>query len=211
MVRRASILFLFVLVIVAAVPPQSTVSLAQGDATPPATASASPVSTIDFALLTESQVPNGLAIIDDRERSLDEVTANFSDPAAAREQFEEWGWRRNVIRAFHVPAGTSLGPGEIDGIYIRIHEFGTPQSAADALTYSFDVQAAGTGLEEIPIDPLGASSSVLYGTLAYGNEITIYVQHSALLIRLSASSPEGDPRAETTVLMRTMLEDMPPS
>lgn len=98
-----------------------------------------------------------------------------------------------------------MAPERIDGIYVSVHEFGTPEFAAKALDYSFDVQAADASLAEIPIDPLGETSRALYGTLSYGNEVTIYVQHGNLLIRLSASSPTGDPRAQSIDLMTTML------
>jgi hypothetical protein len=211
MARRASVPFLLTLLVVSSLPWRSTMSTAQDDATPAATASASPVAINEIVLPTEEQVPNGLVMIEDRDRTLDEITANFSDPAAARERFVAWGWQRNSIRAFHVPEGTALDPTEIDGIYISVHAFGSPEAAADALTYSFDVQAATTGLSEMPIDPLGDSSRALYGKVSYGNEITLYVQQGTLLIRLSASSPEGDPRAEATELMRAMLEISPPA
>ena len=156
-------------------------------------------------LPTEAQVPPDLAITEDRERTLDEVTANFADPAAARQQFVEWGWQRNLIRAFHTPEDAPVAPERIDGIYVSVHEFGTPGFAAEALDYSFDVQAADGTLTEIPIDPLGETSRALYGRLPYGNEVTIYVQQGNLLIRLSASAPEGDPRDQAIDLMETML------
>lgn len=203
-------LMLMPMLVVSAAPPLAAAGFQQG-ATPAASPIASPVAIDGIDLLTEAQVPEGLVIIEDRERSLDEVTANFSDPAAARQQFEEWGWERNLIRAFHVPEGTTADPALIDGIYISVHLFASPEAAAEALTYSFDVQASGSGLEELDIEPLGDSSRALYGSVAYGNEITLYVQRENVLIRLSASSPEGDPRAETTELMRTMLGNPPAS
>lgn len=213
MARYPGVLFVLVpglmLVAIMAASWQAPVAGFQNGATPAGSPMASPVIATGVVLLTEDQVPNGLVVIEDRERSLDEITANFSDPAAARERFLDWGWKRNSIRAFNVPQDTSLDPGLIDGIYISVHEFGSSQAAAEALTYSFDVQAAATGLDEMPIDPLGDSSRALYGSVPYGNEITIYVQRDNLLIRLSASSPEGDPREQALDLVRTMLEASP--
>jgi len=213
MARYPGVLFVIVLVLVGIMSVslawQAPVAGFQNDATPAGSPMASPVIATGVVLLTEDQVPNGLVIIEDRDRSLDEITANFSDPAAARERFLDWGWRRNSIRSFNVPAGTSLDPGLIDGIYISVHEFGSSQAAAEALAYSCDVQAAATGLREMPIDPLGDTSRALYGRVAYGNEITIYVQQDNLLIRLSASSPEGDPQMQALDFVRTMLEALP--
>jgi hypothetical protein len=209
MARRASVPFLLALLVLSALPWHPAVSVAQDNATPPGSPAASPVAMGGIVLLTEEQVPTGLVMIEDRDRSLDEITANFSDPAAAREQFVAWGWQRNRIRAFHVPEGASFDPNTIDGIYISVHAFGSREAAADALTYSFDVQAAGNNLEEIDIEPMGDASRALYGKMPYGNEVTLYVQRDDVLIRLSASSPEGDPRAKAMELMRAMLENSP--
>ncbi len=211
MVRRATVPLLIMLVplAIAVMPWRSAVSVAQGDATPPAAAEASPVAANEIVLLTEAQVPNGMVMIEDRDRPLDEVVANLSDPVAAREQFVAWNWQRNHIRAFHVPEGTAPDPAAIDGIYISVHEFGSPDAAADALTYSLGVQTGGTDLEEVAVENMGDTSRALYGKVPYGNETTIYVQKGNALIRLSASSPQGDPRAEALELMRTMLESSP--
>ncbi|MBA2247085.1 MAG: hypothetical protein H0W23_03070 [Chloroflexia bacterium] len=222
MARTARLQFVVLIVVLvlgvaAAVSQSTSMSRAQSDATPPASPlaspsaspqaspQASPVAGGALPLPTEAQVPPDLAMTEDRARTLDEVTANFADPAAARQQFVEWGWQRNLIRAFHTPEDAPVAPELIDGIYVSVHEFGTPEFAAEALDYSFGVQAADGSLAEIPIDPLGETSRALYGTLSYGNEVTIYVQQGNLLIRLSASAPEGDPRAQAIDLMETML------
>lgn len=204
MIRSVRMVVLILVFAISGMVGRPDVSRAQ-DATPAASASPFPASGIALLLPTLQQVPPGLEITDDRERSLDEVTANFSDPARAREQFIDWGWQRNVIRAFHTPTGAPAAPEKIDGIYVSIHEFGTPEFAAAALDYSFGVQATDTRLAEIAIDPLGDTSRALSGTVAYGNEVTIYVQRGTALIRLSASSPTGDPKVQAIDLMTTML------
>lgn len=209
MARNTSLVFLLLVLGLAGTVGQTSASQAQSGATPPASPMASPQASpvVGIALLlpTEEQVPPDLAVTEDRERALDEVTANFADPEAARRQFVAWGWQQNLIRAFHTPTGAPVEPEKIDGIYVSVHEFGSSDAAAAALDYSFDVQAAGATLKEIPVDPLGDTSRALYGTLSYGNEVTIYVQQGNLLIRLSASSPTGDPRAQAIDLMETML------
>lgn len=180
-------------------------------ATPSLSASPSPVPESAFVLPTEEQVPEGLFMIQDGSRSLEDVTSGFSDPAAATARFTAWGWQRNLIRAFHTPAGAAPDPNAIDGIYVSVHEFGSPPAAAEALDYSLVVHAeAATTLDEVDAPPLGDDARALYGPLPYGNEITLYVQQGTLLIRLSASSPEGDPRAEAIALVRTMLEQVSP-
>lgn len=128
-----------------------------------------------------------------------------SSTRRARQQFVGWEWQRNLIRAFYTPPGGAIEPNKIDGIYVSIHEFGTPEFTVAALDYSFAVQSADPSLADIPIDSLGDTSRAPYGTLPYGNEITLYVQQGNLLIRLSASSPAGDPRLQAIDLMETML------
>lgn len=186
-----------------------SVLAAQDGTTPPATASASPVAGLGLFLLTEEQVPEALVMIQDGERTLDDVASGFQDPDAAAEQFVEWGWQRNVVRAFHLPENVEGDPNEIDGIYMSVHEFGSPEAAAAALDYSFDVHAAGSELDEVPVAEMGEYSRSLYGRLSYGHEVTLYVQQGNVLIRLSAASPEGDPRDEAIQLMQTVLGSGP--
>jgi hypothetical protein len=179
---------------------------AQDDATPPASASPSPEGGVTFLLPTEAQVPDGLVMISDGERTLDDVASGFSDPLATAEQFMDWGWRGNIVRAFHVPSGTTSDQEAIDGIYVSVHEFGSPEFAAEALDYSFEAHIADTTLLEVGLRPLGDYSRALYGRLPYGNEVTIYIQQGNYLIRLSAASPNGDPRVEATALVQSMLD-----
>lgn len=176
---------------------------AQVSTTPQATAS--PVAGLHLFVLTEEQVPGALVTIQDGERTLDDVASGFADPDAAAEQFVEWGWQRNLVRAFHLPENAEGDPSEIDGIYMSVHEFGSSDAAAAALDYSFDVHAAGGQIDEVPVPEMGEYSRALYGRLSYGHEITLYVQQGNVLIRLSAASPEGDPREEAIELMQTIL------
>jgi len=186
------------------------VALSRQASTPSPDATPSPIGESGLVLLTEVQVPNGLVMIMDGERALDDIVANFTDPITATAQFEEWDWRRNVVRAFNVPEGTTLDPAEIDGIYISVHEFGDSTAAMDALDYTFATHIGGSTFEEIETEPLGDYSRALYGEVPYGHEITFYVQAGELMIRFSASSPEGDPREEAEAQLRLMLDSLEP-
>jgi hypothetical protein len=179
----------------------------QLDATPPIGATPSTEPNLSFMLPTAAQVPHGLVVISDGERTLADVASGFSNPDAAAKQFMDWGWQGNVIRAFHLPSTTKADPNDIDGIYISVHEFGGPEFAAEALDYAFETHATDPNLDEVSLSSFGDYSRVLYGKLSYGNEVTIYVQQGSYLIRLSASSPTGDPRAEATALAQTILEN----
>lgn len=189
----------------------SALPVLAGDDPPAPTmvATPSPAGDVGIELLTEDQVPDGLVIIDDGERTLDDVADGFGDPEEAIERFTGWGWERNLIRAFHLPDDAPARPEEIDGIYVSVHAFDGPESAAEALDYALDAQATAADLREIDIPALGDYSRGLFGEPVYGNEVTLYVQQGPLLVRLSAASPEGDPTDEAIALMRTMLGSSP--
>lgn len=186
-----------------------SVSAIQPSTEATASPEATPTQATGIALLlpTEEQVPDGLVIIDDGDRTLSDITDGFSDPTEAASMFVEWGWERNVIRAFHTPNDAAADPDEIDGIYVSIHELGSPEAAAKALDYTVEVHQAGADLEELEHEGFGDNSTVLFGDESYGNEITIYAQQGNVLVRLSASSPEGDPTEEASELVTMMLDN----
>ncbi|MGB3305516.1 MAG: hypothetical protein WBA63_04965 [Thermomicrobiales bacterium] len=173
--------------------------------TPSVQRPATPVAEIDLTWPTTKQAPAGLEFTGDGDRTLTEVVSTFDDPVAARKQFLAWGWQRNHVRTFGKPTGQFRAQDKIDGVYISVHVFGSPAQAADALDALFGVLAADPRFTEVPMDPLGEHARALYGTVGYGNEVTMYVQQGNLLIRLSASSPTGDPRAEAHDMLKAML------
>ena len=164
------------------------------------------VSVASAYLLTEDEVPDGLVMIQDGERTLADVVSGFADPDATAARFRTWGWQGNAVRAFHTSAGEERAPEAIDGIYMSVHVFGSSESAAEALDYSADAHRNGGALDELPDPGLGDRSRTLYGSLPYGNEVTYYVQQGNVLVRLSAASPEGDPRDEAAALMSLVLD-----
>lgn len=180
-------------------------ALAQNHATPPTDASSSPEASLDVVLPGLEHVPDGMVIISDGERTLDDVASGFEDPVATIEQFVAWGWQGNAIRAFHIDDESRADPLEIDGIYISVHQFGSPEFAAEALDLSVTEHLLDPAIDEVAGPKFGDSARTLVGEMPYGTEITFYVQEGPLLIRLSASSPEGDPTAEATRLMQAML------
>lgn len=172
--------------------------------TPAATPAPAPDS-IASLLPTEAEVPEGLVVTQDGERTLDDVLSGFPARDEAAAHFEEWGWQGNVVRAFHVE-GTPDDPEGVDGIYVSIHRFGSPGSAAEALDFIVDVhEFQDTKVTEQGHDTLGDASRVLWGEQSYGSEVTLYVQQGDVVIRLSANSPEGDPSQVAWDLIDTIL------
>lgn len=179
-------------------------TFAQGDAATPAAEIG-----VDFVFPMVEQIPEGMVIISDGERTLDDVATGFTDPAAAIARFEAWGWQGNRIRAFHIADESESDPQAIDGIYISVHQFASAESAAEALDYSVAEHLLDPVVTEVTGPAFGDASRALSGDMAYGTEMTFYVQDGPRLIRLSTSSPEGDPTAEAIRLMEVMLAAQP--
>ena len=163
-------------------------------------------------LPSQDEVPSHLVMADDRSRALDEVVSNYSDPEATADLFRSWGWQGNVVRSFAPPGGTLDDPTRVGGIYVSIHELGSPTAAAEALDYSLEVQAEGTALFEVDAPVYGDYCRALYGQVDYQgdgsyyqNEITYLVQSGNFFIRLSVASPEGDPTKTAQQVMESMM------
>ena len=176
--------------------------------TPGASPQAMLVSQVDLEryLLTGQQVPDGLVVIMDGRRTLPDVVSGFRDPDEAMERFKAWGWQGNVVRAFHAPENADIDPQAIDGIYMSIHAFGTPEEAAEALAYTADAHADAGDLRELDDVEIDTTSRVLYGEMSYGDEVTIYAQEGNIVIRLSAASPKGDPTNEAVRMVTLILD-----
>ncbi|MBA2288840.1 MAG: hypothetical protein H0V98_00470, partial [Chloroflexia bacterium] len=54
-----------------------------------------------------------------------------------------------------MPSGIYPEQTQINGVYVSIHAFGSPQDAVAALDYSLMDQAASTGAYEVSVTPLG--------------------------------------------------------
>ena len=148
---------------------------------------------LDSLVPTTADVPMNLIHLDTHHRSLDEVAQNYTDAATTVDLFTSWGWVDNIACSYGMPDGVYPEPEQINGIYVSIHAFGSPDGARAALDFSLEQQAVGTPLREVASPGLGDYSRALYGTLDYGNEITFLVQKGNLLLRLSAASLAVDP------------------
>jgi hypothetical protein len=185
---RRLLTFLGLLMIIATATPAAAQTPAAS------TPGATPTAIVHLATLlpTGDEVPAGLEMTQDGERTLDDVLSGFPDEAA--ERFAAWGWRGNVVRAFHTPAGADVSPGAVDGVYVSIHAFATPDDAGDALAYIVDThKRQDPAVVEQGHLGLGDESRVLWGEQPYGSEVTLYVRAGSVVIRLSANAPDGDP------------------
>ncbi|MDQ2651687.1 MAG: neutral zinc metallopeptidase [Chloroflexota bacterium] len=165
----------------------------QGSGEQPAPLEASNDTTSLAALLPDAgDFSYSLIISDDRSRSLQEITANYSNPADAEQRFRGWGWRGNAIRTLSAPADDDAV--EVFSIYVSLHEFASASAARAALDYSFDDQLATTSAAEDQTIRVGAYGRAARNWTGEGNELTIYSQQGALLLRVTVVSSGSDPQ-----------------
>ncbi len=91
--------------------------------------SSAPVDDLADLLPHERDVPAGLAMVSDRQRSLSQVAGNYIDPAETEHRFKRWEWDGNVTRTFEGDGGAT----GITYVYVSIHRFGSSSGASRAL------------------------------------------------------------------------------
>jgi predicted metalloprotease len=161
---------------------------------PPQSPSQSDLVTL---LPLQSEVPPDLGHTGDRDRSLPDVAANYTNPAETESLFRSWGWEGNVTRSYE-GSGWSSG---IISVYVSIHRFDSASSAVNALEYSLNDQIASTGAWEVSVAPIGETTRAL----ATSSDITIYAQEGDVVIRLTVAAPNGDPVPAAESIMRSIL------
>jgi lysophospholipase L1-like esterase len=168
---------------------------------PESTGTADPMSLLPSI----ADVPDGLVETGRRTRTLPEVVANYTDPAETTQLFTGWGWQGNAVASFALPSGQEAQSGQVNGVYVSIHQFSGPDEARAALDFSLSEQAAGTDLQEVTTRPLGEYTRALYGPEDYGNETTVLVQQGNVFIRVSAAMLDGDPTADAVSVTEAIL------
>jgi lysophospholipase L1-like esterase len=168
---------------------------------------AEPAGSVDLMSILPSvaDVPSGLVETGRRTRTLPEVAANYTNAAEATRRFTEWRWQGNAVASFALPSGQQAQSGQVNGVYVSIHQFGGADEARAAVDFSLTEQAAGTALWEASSQPLGEYTRVLYGPMDYGNETTLLTQQGDLLIRVSAAMLDGDPTADAVAVSQAIL------
>jgi hypothetical protein len=166
------------------------------------------------ALPTISDIPDAL-VLDWREsRSLDVVVEFFSDPFQATQNLTAWGLKGNAACSFQLADGQDDQHGALNGVYVSIYEFDSPESTRDALDFMLLEKQLGEPLDEIAIEQFGEYSRGLLGLLDYGYEATIFIQTSNVLIRVSAAEKGDDPSEKAKDIASAILTKLgtpPPS
>jgi hypothetical protein len=148
-------------------------------------------------LPTQDQVPAGLILVDEAERSKEEVVAALGGTEEAAQLLDDWGWSGNAFRDFIAdedappPSGTMF-------LNVSVHRFADPESAANALIVFSDKVIVDQGLEEVEPPAVGESARLLQGAPDGVPLSILYAQQGPIMYRIGGSTetPDGDPTGD---------------
>ncbi len=170
--------------------------------------SAQTLPLLDF-LPTQDQIPEGMFLSDEAERSKSEVVDALGGTEEASQLLDDWGWSGNAFRNFsktdpEVPGGASF-------IYVSVHRFSDSDSAAKALVYFADQGVLLQGLEDVGTPALGESARQLQGA-PDGYPVTVlYAQEGPIMYRVfgSSQSADTDPTDDVLATAAAILPSQP--
>ncbi len=145
-------------------------------------------------------VPPGLIEVEQGSRSLEQIAAGFPAPAEAAALLAAWGWMSNVYYNFagRTAAGTT-------SLEVSFHFFRSAAGATEAMSYYAAGRALMLGLDPVPMHRIGDQVLAIGGVRDVGNEVTVYVRSDAVLVRVSAVAPRGDPALDAATTAGNIL------
>jgi S1-C subfamily serine protease len=156
-------------------------------------------------LPTLADVPSGLAVFDDLQRTLDESSLVYSNPADMKQRYQGWGWRANALRTFGVPDGVAAAPESTTFVAVSLHDFGSAEGASQALDYALNDEMSAFGHQEVAAPVIGDRARMIAGRTETGNETLVYTQRGTVLIVVSASSLAGDASLDAITIAESVL------
>src|ERR687898_1226344 len=180
--------------------PEEESTASAGDATEPAEPdrdiSAETMPLLEL-LPTQDQVPAGLVLVDEAERSKDEVIAALGGTEEAAQLLDDWGWSGNAFRDF-IADDTAVAPGGTTFLNVSVHRFADAEAAYNAMVCFSDQVVFGQGLQEVEPPAIGESARLLRGAPDGVPLTVLYAQQGPIMYRVGGSteSPEGDPTAD---------------
>jgi hypothetical protein len=181
---------------------------AEGDTEPDRDISAQTQPLLDL-LPTQEQVPAGMVLSDEAERSKADVLQALGGTEEAAQHLEDWGWSGNAYRDFIVPEDGVPPPTGTTFINTSVHRFADAESAANALVYYSDFVINEQGLVEVEAPAIGESARLLQGAPGGVPLAILYVQEGPILYRIggSTSSAEGDPTTDVLSVATAIVPD----
>ncbi|MFN8663064.1 MAG: hypothetical protein U0075_14335, partial [Thermomicrobiales bacterium] len=168
--------------------------------------SAQTLPLLDF-LPTQDQVPEGLVLADEAERSKQAVADALGGTDEAYVLLDDWGWSGNAFREFVLPQDAAPGPGGTTFLNVSVHRFADADSAAKATTYFADYVVNNQGLLDAEAPAVGDSARLLQGA-PDGVPLTIlYIQDGPIMYRIggSSSNADSDPTADVVAVAQAII------
>jgi len=160
-----------------------------------ATASGSDISAQTRPLLdllpTQDQVPAGLVLTDEAERSKAEVIDSLGGTEEASQLLDDWGWSGNAYRTY-TGDETNPSPNGTTFLNVSVHRFADPESAAKAMVFFSDQVIFGQGLQEVEPPAVGQSARLLVGSPEGAPVTVLYAQQGPIMYRIGGSSASAD-------------------
>ena len=168
--------------------------------------SAQTLPLLDF-LPAQEQVPAGLVLADEAERSKQDVAAALGGTDEATQLLDDWGWSGNAFRDFVLPQDAEPGPSGTTFLNVSVHRFADAESAANALIFFSDQVVISQGLEDVEAPAIGETARLLLGA-PDGVPLTIlYVQDGPIMYRMGGSSANenSDPTADVLAVAQAII------
>lgn len=168
--------------------------------------SAQTLPLLDF-LPTQDQVPSGLVLADEAERSKQDVAAALGGTDEAVQLLDDWGWSGNAFRDYVLPQDAEPGPSGTTFLNVSVHRFADAESAANALIFFSDQVVISQGLQDVEAPAIGGSARLLVGA-PDGVPLTIlYVQDGPIMYRMGGSSAnaDSDPTADVLAVAQAII------
>ncbi|MBA3416397.1 MAG: neutral zinc metallopeptidase [Chloroflexia bacterium] len=132
----------------------------------------------------------------------DELVGRLAPAPDAAARLTEWGWQESAFLVFACDDPPPGGAGYVD---VGLHLFADGPAAQSALPYFAAARAGGTTLLTEDGPPIGDASVLLSGPVSNGTEATLYATVGPMLVRASAISPSGEPRADVAAVARQVV------
>src|SRR5215213_5860428 len=157
-------------------------------------------------LPTQDQVPAGLILVDEAERSKEEVIAALGGTEEAAQLLDDWGWSGNAFRDFIADKDAPPESGTTF-LNVSVHRFADPESAANAMVFFSDQVVFVQGLEEVEAPAIGESARLLKGAPDCVPLSVLYAQQGPIMYRIGGSteSPDGDPTADVLTVAGAII------
>ena len=163
------------------------------------------VSDLSPLLPAEDEIPDGLTLVEEGSRSLQEIADSFPDPADARRKLQQWEWDANVYRNFS-GTGTSVTDDGTFWLEVSLHRFSSTQNAASAADYYADGRRAAMDVSGVPVERIANPTIAVGGQTGDGFETTIYTLAGPVLVRVTAIAERtGNPVEDATAVARVVV------